>query len=44
MKKILYGPQENFSIFEDTMVEMTWQEVQAAADREAIVLLPAGIG
>lgn len=26
MKKILYGPQENFSIFEDTMVEMTWQE------------------
>lgn len=43
MKKISYGPQENFSIFEDTMVEMTWQEVQAAADRGAVVLLPVGI-
>jgi creatinine amidohydrolase len=25
------------------MVEMTWQEVQAAADRSAVVLLPVGI-
>ena len=43
MKKIAYGPQKNFSIFEDTMVEMTWQEVQAAADRKAVVLLPIGM-
>lgn len=42
-KNISYGPQANFSIFEDTMVEMTWQEVQAGADRNAIVLLPIGI-
>jgi creatinine amidohydrolase len=42
-KKIFYGPQSDFSIFEETMVEMTWQEVQAGADRGAIVLLPIGI-
>lgn len=42
-KKIPYGPQAAFSIFEDTMVEMTWQEVQAGADRNAVVLLPIGI-
>jgi creatinine amidohydrolase len=41
--KISYGPQPNFSVFEETMVEMTWQEVQAGADRSAIVLLPIGI-
>ena len=45
MKKsrITYGAQEKFSVFEDSMVEMTWQEVQAAADKGAIVLLPVGI-
>ena len=41
--KIPYGVQKNFSIFEDTMVEMTWQEVQAGANKGAIVLLPIGI-
>lgn len=41
--RIPYGPQAHFSVFEDTMVEMTWQEVQAGADRNAIVLLPVGI-
>ncbi len=25
-KKIEYGVQKNFSVFEDTMGEMTWQE------------------
>ena len=43
MKKIPYGVQENFSIFEDTVVEMTWQQIQEGADRNAIVLLPVGI-
>lgn len=38
-----YEPQTNFSLFKDTMVEMTWQEVQSGADRHAIVLLPVGI-
>ncbi len=42
-EKIPYGVQTNFSVFEDTMVEMTWQEVQAEADKGAIVLLPVGI-
>jgi Uncharacterized protein, putative amidase len=42
-KKIPYGVQTHFSVFEDTMVEMTWQEVQAGADKGAIVLLPIGI-
>ena len=37
------GPQRHFSVFEDSMVEMTWQEVQAAAGRGAAVLLPVGI-
>jgi creatinine amidohydrolase len=41
--RIPYGPQARFSVFEDTMVEMTWQEVQAGADRNAVVLLPIGI-
>ena len=41
--RILYGLQAHFSVFEDTMVEMTWQEVQAGADQNAIVLLPIGI-
>ncbi len=41
--RLEYGVQKNFSVFEDTMVENTWQEVQAGADRKAIVLLPIGI-
>jgi len=43
MPKIPYGAQESFSVFEDTMVEMSWQEIQAGADRNAVVLLPIGI-
>lgn len=31
------------SIFRDTMVEMTWQEVQQACDAKSIVLLPIGM-
>lgn len=42
-RKIPYGRQENFSVFEDTMVEMTWQEVQTEADKGTVVLLPIGI-
>ena len=42
-KKTPYGPQSAFSVFENTMVEMAWPEIQAAADRGAIVLLPIGI-
>lgn len=42
-RKLSYGEQRHFSVFEDTMVEMTWQEVQAGADHGAIVLLPIGI-
>lgn len=41
--RMSFGPQIDFSIFKDTMVEMTWQEVQSGADRRAIVLLPVGI-
>lgn len=42
-KVIAYGVQKTFSVFEDTMVEMTWQEVQEGADKGRIVLLPIGI-
>ena len=42
-KKISYAAQENFSVFENTMVEMTWQEIQTATDQGAIALLPIGI-
>ena len=42
-KRIPYAVQEKFSVFENTMVEMTWQEVQTAADRGAVALLPIGI-
>jgi creatinine amidohydrolase len=42
-RKLPYGAQTGFSVFEDSMVEMTWQEVQESADRGAIVLLPVGI-
>lgn len=31
--KIPYGAQMKFSVFENTMVEMTWQEVQLGANR-----------
>ena len=31
------------SIFTETMVEMTWEQVRDAADKKAIVLLPVGI-
>lgn len=31
--KIPYGAQTKFSVFDNTMAEMTWQEVQAASDR-----------
>jgi Uncharacterized protein, putative amidase len=41
-EKIPYGIQDSFSVFKDTMVEMTWQEIQASADRNAVVLLPVG--
>lgn len=41
--KVINGVQSHFSVFEESMVEMTWQEVQAGADRDAIVLLPIGI-
>ena len=42
-QKIPYGVQTNFSVFHETMVEMTWREIAAAAQRGAAVLLPAGI-
>jgi len=32
-----------YSIFDETMVEMTWPEIEAAAEKGAIVLLPTGI-
>ena len=41
-KKSLYGKQNAFSLFEDTMVDMTRQEIRVEAERDAIVLLPIG--
>lgn len=41
--KIPYGTQTKFSVFENTMAEMTWQDIQSGADKGAIVLLPIGI-
>ncbi len=35
--------KQEFSIFAGTMVESTWQEVQAAAQQHAIVLLPVSV-
>ena len=32
-----------YSIFDETMVEMSWPEIEAAAEKGAIVLLPTGI-
>lgn len=32
-----------YSIFDDTMVDMTWPEIEAAAKKGAVVLLPTGI-
>ncbi|HYH02070.1 MAG TPA: creatininase family protein [Bacillota bacterium] len=37
------GAQSDFSIFADTMVEMTWPEVQQSVEREDIVLFPIGV-
>ncbi|MBP1755584.1 MAG: Creatininase [Firmicutes bacterium] len=38
-----YGVETDLSIFTDTMVEMTWQEVDKAAKDGDIILLPVGI-
>ncbi|WP_157335163.1 creatininase family protein [Paenibacillus lutrae] len=32
-----------YSIFEDTMSDMSWTEIQASIDKGAIVLLPSGV-
>lgn len=32
-----------YSVFDETMVEMTWPEIETAAEEKAIVLLPIGI-
>ena len=32
-----------YSIFDDTMVDMNWLEVEKAAEEKAIVLLPTGV-
>jgi len=32
-----------YSIFDDTMVDMTWQEIEKAAQEGAITLLPTGV-
>lgn len=32
-----------YSIFDETMVEMTWPEIEKAASQKAIVILPVGI-
>jgi len=32
-----------YSIFDETMVDMTWPEIEKAAEEGAIVLLPAGV-
>jgi len=37
------GPAKNPSVFADTMVDMAWPDIQASADKGAIVLLPLGI-
>lgn len=42
-QKVPYRVQKDFSVFKDTMVEMTWQEIQAESHKGAIVLLPVGI-
>ena len=43
IQKLSYGAQTHFSVFTDTMVEMTWSEIRAAAQKGAMVLLPVGI-
>lgn len=42
-KALTYGAQSNLSIFEDTMVEMTWVQVKESADNGDIVLFPIGV-
>jgi len=37
------GKKEGYSIFHETMADMTWPEVQQAAKAKAIVLLPIGV-
>ncbi len=42
-KELKFGVQSNLSIFEDTMVEMTWVKVKESADYGAVVLFPIGV-
>ena len=41
--KMNVGRETDLSIFTDTMVEMTWQEVENEAKKNSLVLLPIGI-
>jgi creatinine amidohydrolase len=34
---------KGYSIFDETMVDMTWPQIQKAAEQKAIVLLPVGV-
>lgn len=43
MNSSTYGVESDLSIFKDTMVEMTWVEVEESAKNRDIVLLPIGI-
>jgi creatinine amidohydrolase len=40
---VLSSTEEGYSIFHDTMVDMTWQEVEKAAKEGAIILLPTAV-
>ncbi len=40
---IMAAAQEGYSIFHETMADMTWQEVEKAAKDGAIVLLPTAV-
>lgn len=42
-KPLILGKQSDLSIFTDTMVEMTWAEVEKSAEKGDIVLLPIGV-
>jgi len=35
--------KKEYSIFDDTMADMTWQEIGKAAEQNAVVLLPLGV-
>jgi len=37
------APSPGYSIFSETMVDMTWPEIEKAARNGAIILLPAGV-